>query len=111
MGTINGLSRVAMPLYAAAIGAHAWQVGVVGGLGYAGVLLLALPMGAWIDRHGARTLFVRGVVAAAALYLLLPMLRLPWQLIACACVLGFVLPLRTVTAQTEFLALLEEKGV
>src|SRR5258706_15612071 len=44
VGTINGLSRVAMPLFAVARGAQAWQVGVVGGLGYLGVLLMALPM-------------------------------------------------------------------
>jgi MFS family permease len=54
VGTINGLSRVALPLYAVAAHAQPWQVGIVGGLGYLGVLLMALPMGAWIDRHGTR---------------------------------------------------------
>ncbi len=75
VGTINGLSRVAMPLFALSNGAQAWQVGIVGGLGYMGVLLMALPMGAWIDRHGSRTMFLRGAIAAALLYLLLPLMN------------------------------------
>ncbi|HSW21686.1 MAG TPA: MFS transporter [Burkholderiaceae bacterium] len=110
VGTINGLSRVAMPLFAAANGAAAWQVGIVGGLGYLGVLLMALPMGAWIDRHGSRAMFLRGVMAAALLYLLLPLLHTPWLVIAGAAVLGFVLPFRTVPIQTEFLAMLPHLG-
>lgn len=110
VGTINGLSRVAMPLFAVSRGAQAWQVGIVGGLGYMGVLLMALPMGAWIDRHGSRTMFLRGAVAAALLYLLLPLMNVPWQVIAGAAVLGFALPFRTVPIQTEFLAMLPTLG-
>jgi MFS family permease len=105
IGSVNGLSRVTLPLYAAAIGAQAWQVGIVGGLGYAGLLLLALPTGAWIDRHGSRHLLLRGVVVAALLYLLMPLLHQPWQLIAGAWLLGLLLPFRTIPVHTEFLAL------
>lgn len=110
VGTINGLSRVAMPLYAVAAHAQPWQVGVVGGLGYLGVLLMALPMGAWIDRHGSRTMFLRGAAAAALLYLLLPLLHTPWAVIGGAALLGLVLPFRTVPIQTEFLAMLPTLG-
>lgn len=110
VGTINGLSRVAMPLYAVAAHAQPWQVGIVGGLGYLGVLLMALPMGAWIDRHGSRTMFLRGAAAAALLYLLLPLLHTPWLVIGGAALLGLVLPFRTVPIQTEFLAMLPSLG-
>lgn len=106
VGTVNGLGRVALPLYAASLGAHAWQVGIIGGLGYAGILLLALPMGAWIDRHGSGRLFVGGVTAAGLMYLVLPMLRTPGAAIAAAGMLGLLLPLRTIPIHTEFLALL-----
>lgn len=106
VGIVNGMSRVALPLYVAAVGGQAWQVGLVGGLGYAGVLLLSLPIGAWIDRHGGRLLFSRGVVLAAGLNLLLPQLERPGLVVLGAGVLGLVLPFRTVPAQTEFLALL-----
>ncbi|MFI4932751.1 MAG: MFS transporter [Burkholderiales bacterium] len=110
VGTINGLSRVAMPLFALSSGAQPWQVGIVGGLGYMGVLLMALPMGAWIDRHGSHTMFLRGAIVAALLYLLLPLLHSPWQVIAGAALLGFALPFRTVPIQTEFLAMLPLLG-
>ena len=110
VGTVNGLSRVAMPLYAVAAHAQPWQVGIVGGLGYLGVLLMALPMGAWIDRHGSRTMFLRGAAAAALLYLLLPLLHTPWLVIGGAALLGLVLPFRTVPIQTEFLAMLPSLG-
>jgi MFS family permease len=106
VGTVNGLHRVAMPMYAASVGAQSWQVGIVGGLGYTGILLLALPMGAWIERHGSRAVFIRGAFAAALLYLLLPWLRAPNQAIGAAAVLGLLLPLRTIPVYTEFLALL-----
>ena len=108
VGTINGIGRVTLPLYTASLGAQAWQVGIIGGLGYAGILLLALPMGAWIDRHGSGPLFLRGVVGAALLYLLLPLLRTPAQAIAAAALLGLLLPLRTIPVHTEFLALLPQ---
>jgi MFS family permease len=110
VGTINGLSRVALPLYAVAAHAQPWQVGIVGGLGYLGVLLMALPMGAWIDRHGTRPMFLRGAAAAALLYLLLPLLHTPWHVIGGAVLLGLVLPFRTVPIQTEFLAMLPSLG-
>lgn len=105
-GVVNGLSRVAMPLYAASLGAQPWQVGIVGGLGYVGLLLLALPMGAWLERHGSRLLFLRGVATAAALFLLLPLAHAPWQAIVLAALLGLLVPLRTIPIYAEFLAML-----
>ncbi len=106
VGTVNGLSRVALPLYIASLGAQPWQVGVAGAFGYAGILLLALPMGAWIDRHGSRPLFLRGVAVASVLYLVLPVLGAASQAMLAMALLGLVLPFRTIPAQTEFLALL-----
>ena len=111
IGTVNGLSRVALPLYAASLGAQAWQVGLVGGLGYAGVMLLSLPIGAWIDHHGSRALFTRGVLVAALLLLLMPLLHQPWMAVLGTALLGLALPFRTVPAQTEFLALLPQLSV
>ena len=106
VGTVNGLSRVAMPLFAASLGAQPWQVGMVGGLGYAGLLLLALPMGAWLERHGSRVLFIRGVAGAAVLYLALPFAQSPLHAIVAAAVLGLLLPLRIIPVYAEFLAML-----
>jgi MFS family permease len=105
-GTVNGVSRVALPLFAAALGAEAWQVGLVGGMGYTGMLLLALPMGAWLDRHGGRALFTSGIGLAAGLYLLLAASNQVGQAVLLTAMLGLVVPLRMIPVHTEFLALL-----
>lgn len=110
VGTTNGLSRVALPLFATSLGAQPWQVGLVGGLGYTGLLLLALPMGLWMERHGSRALFGFGVAAAA----LLMAFGLPLAgalggitgMIGVAAVLGLVLPFRVVPVHAEFLHLM-----
>jgi len=69
VGTANGISRVCLPLFAASLHAAAWQIGIVGGLQYAGMLLLSMPLGALIDRHGSWPLFRIGATAAAAVFL------------------------------------------
>jgi len=106
VGTVNGLSRVALPLFAAAVGGQAWQVGIVGGLGYTGIVLLALPLGAWIDQHGTRRMFQWGIALAVPLYLVLAQVVQPWQAVLVTMLLGLAMPLRTIPTYTEFLALL-----
>lgn len=110
VGTVNGASRVVLPLYTASLGAEPWQVGLAGGFGYAGMLLMALPMGTWIERHGTRRLFVRGTMASAAAYLLLVAVAAPWQAVAMTAAAGLVLPLRLMPPHTEFLAMLPRLG-
>jgi MFS family permease len=111
VGTANGISRVCLPLFAASLHAAAWQIGLVGGLQFAGMLLLSMPLGALIDRHGSRPLFRFGTTAAAAVFLLgMTQVHAPWQLIACVCLLGLSVPFRIVPTQTEFLHLLPSLG-
>ncbi len=110
VGTVNGIARVAMPLYTVSLGAEPWQVGLAGGFGYTGLLLLALPMGGWIERHGSRLLFVRGTASAALVYLLLTAARQPWHAVVLIAGIGLTLPLRTIPIHTEFLAILPGLG-
>lgn len=105
-GTTNGMSRVALPMFGVALGSAPWQLGVVGGVGYAGFLILALPIGAWIERHGTRRLFLCGAVPAGILFLGLSAVSLPWQLVVIGVVLGLSTPLRTMPTNAEFLAIL-----
>lgn len=113
VGTTNGLSRVALPLFATSLGAQPWQVGLVGGLGYTGLLLLALPMGLWMERHGSRALFGFGVAVAALMFTLVlpavgvagPAHGVAW-LLAAAAVQGLALPFRVVPVHAEFLHLM-----
>jgi MFS family permease len=106
VGTVNGASRIALPLYVTALGGAAWQVGMAGGLGYTGLLLMALPMSAVIEQHGNRKPFVFGVLLAALLYGVLAAATQPgWAMLTIA-LLGLALPLRLVPTFAEFMALL-----
>lgn len=107
VGTSHGISRIVLPLFAAQLHAQSWQIGLVGGLQFAGLLLLSVPTGAWIDRHGSLPLFRIGALLAAGLYALgLTQASTPGQLMLCVALLGVATPLRLVTTQTEFLHLL-----
>ena len=110
-GSSNGVARVVLPLQAAALHATPWQIGLVGGLQFAGMLLLSLPLGALIDRHGSRPLFRIGCGGAALLFLCgFSQAATPWQLVACVLAFGLLNPFRMVPTQTEFLHLLPRIG-
>jgi MFS family permease len=110
-GTSNGIAKVVLPLYAAALHASPWQIGLVGGLQFAGMLLLSLPLGAMIDRHGSRPLFRIGCIGGVLLFLFfLSRASTPAQLVAGVIIFGLLNPFRMVTTQTEFLHLLPLLG-
>jgi MFS family permease len=110
-GTSNGVAKVVLPLYAAALHATPWQIGLVGGLQFVGMLLLSLPLGALIDRHGSRPLFRIGCGGGVLVFLAgFSQASTPWQLILCVTLFGLVNPFRMVTTQTEFLHLLPRIG-
>ncbi|PKM30750.1 MAG: hypothetical protein CVV07_05895 [Gammaproteobacteria bacterium HGW-Gammaproteobacteria-11] len=103
-GVSNGIAKIILPLYAAHLGASATQIGLVGGLQFAGTLLLSLPIGALIGRFGSRVLFRFGGVSCAVVFLFaLSLATSPWQLVAGVALLGTLNPFRMVTTQAEFL--------
>jgi MFS family permease len=110
-GTSNGVAKVVLPLYAASLHAAPWQIGLVGGLQFSGMLLLSMPVGRLIDRHGSRPLFRFGGLAGAALFLLgFTQMQQPTQLIVGVICFGLLNPFRMVATQTEFLHLLPRIG-
>jgi MFS family permease len=110
-GTSNGVAKVVLPLYAASLHAAPWQIGLVGGLQFSGMLLLSMPVGGLIDRHGSRPLFRFGGLAGAALFLLgFTQMQQPTQLIVGVICFGLLNPFRMVATQTEFLHLLPRIG-
>lgn len=103
-GISNGIAKIILPLYAAHLGATATQIGLVGGLQFAGTLVLSLPIGALIGRFGSRALFRFGGLTCAAVFLCaLSLASSPWQLVAGVALLGVLNPFRMVTTQAEFL--------
>ena len=112
VGISTGIAKVVLPLYAAALHATPAQIGLVGGLQFAGMLLLSLPLGAMIDRNGSRLLFRIGCIGAALLFLFwLSRADSPWHLIVGVTLLGLLNPFRVVTMQAEFLQLLPQLGL
>ena len=110
-GTTNGIAKVAMPLVAVSLHAEQWQVGVVGGIQFLGMLLLSLPLGAVIDRYGGRTPFRFGAICGSIVFLIvLSRATLPWHLIFGVALTGLLAPFRMVPTNTEFLHLLPQMG-
>lgn len=111
-GTTNGIAKVIMPLVAVSLHAQQWQVGVVGGIQFLGMLLLSLPLGAVIDRHGGRTPFRFGAICSAIVFLtVLSQAMSPWQLIVGVSLIGLFAPFRMVPTNIEFLHLLPQMGL
>jgi MFS family permease len=110
-GTTNGIAKVVMPLVAVSLHAEQWQVGVVGGIQFLGMLLLSLPLGAVIDRYGGRTPFRFGAICGAIVFLcVLSQATSPWHLILGVALTGLLAPFRMVPTNTEFLHLLPLMG-
>jgi MFS transporter, ACDE family, multidrug resistance protein len=63
-----GAGRVLTSLYAAQLQADKWLMGLIAGAQSLGLLLMALPAGALLERLGPRRLFVAGTIAAACAY-------------------------------------------
>jgi MFS family permease len=111
-GTNNGIAKVIMPLVAVSLHAQPWQVGMVGGIQFLGMLLLSLPLGAVIDRFGGRIPFRFGALSAAMVFfLVLSQATAPWHLICGVALTGLLAPFRIVPTNTEFLHLLPRMGL
>lgn len=111
-GTTNGVAKVAMPLVAVSLHAEQWQVGLVGGIQFLGMLLLSLPLGALIDRCGGRAPFRFGALCGAVVFFtLLSQATTPWHLIFGVTLTGLLAPFRMVPTNVEFLHLLPRMGV
>jgi MFS family permease len=111
-GTNNGIAKVIMPLVAVSLHAQPWQVGMVGGIQFLGMLLLSLPLGALIDRYGGRTPFRFGAISASLVFFaLLSQASAPWQLICGVALTGLLAPFRVVPINTEYLHLLPQMGL
>jgi MFS family permease len=66
-------SRVVLSLNALALGASAFEVGIMAAVNQMFSVVLSVPLGAYADRHGSRGLFLAGMLVAV-LALLLPFL-------------------------------------
>lgn len=110
MGVSVGLAKVTAPLYALHLGASEGMLSLLAGAQNLGVLLMSLPIGFLVERHGPVGLFVSGSFSAALLYALLPLVPSPPFLLVGTVVIGLFMPFRFVTLNTLFLEQLTELG-
>lgn len=110
MGVSMGLAKVTTSLYALHLGAQGWWLGAIAAAPFIGILLMALPIGYWVERFGPRRLFMGGSLAGGALYAVLPLVPHNAFLLAMSTLLGFVLPARFVAVQMVFMSMLARMG-
>jgi MFS family permease len=102
-GSSVGLAKVTTSLYAVHLGAHEALLGLIASSQSLGVLLMSLPLGFLVERHGPARLFVTGTLIAGMLYTLVPVLPIPGFLLVCTTAIGFFMPFRFVALNTIFL--------
>jgi MFS family permease len=96
------LAKVTTSLYAVQLGAHEALLGLIASSQSVGVLIMSLPLGFMVERHGPARLFVIGTVIAGALYIVVPLIPTPAFLLLCTTVIGFFMPFRFVSLNTVF---------
>ncbi|MEY4581925.1 MAG: hypothetical protein RL701_6628 [Pseudomonadota bacterium] len=77
MGMSVGLAKVTTSLYAISLGASETLLGLIAGAQSVGVLLMSLPLGVWVERHGPKRLFLFGTACAGVLALFLGVAATP----------------------------------
>jgi MFS family permease len=92
------------------LGAHEGLLGLIASSQSVGVLIMSLPLGLLVERHGPAPVFVVGTLVAGALYGVLPLVAAPGFLLVCTTALGFFMPFRFVSLNTVFLERLLSLG-
>jgi MFS family permease len=110
MGTSVGIAKVTTSLYAVRLGAHEALLGLIASSQSIGVLIMSLPLGLMVERHGPARVFTLGTLVAGVLYLVLPLVATADFLLACTTAIGFFMPFRFVALNTVFLEQLLSLG-
>jgi MFS family permease len=110
MGISVGIAKVTTSLYAVHLGASEAMLGVVAGSQSIGILVMSIPLGFLVDRHGPARLFSIGTLVAGALYFALPLVATTGFLVACTSLIGCFMPFRFVSLNTVFLEQLVHMG-
>src|SRR5262245_35669227 len=83
MGASVGVAKVTTSLYAVQLGAQEALLGLIASSQSVGVLIMSLPLGFLVERHGPARVFVLGTLIAGALYVVLPSSATPGFLLLC----------------------------
>jgi MFS family permease len=105
-----GTAKVATSLFAVALHASDFELGLIAAAQTIGILFMGLPTGVLIKRFGPLLLFSLGSLLAGMWYALAPLIPHAWFLIACSALVSFCMPLRFVSLNTVFMSQLNQIG-
>jgi len=109
-GLSFGLARMITALYALELGVSTTTLGLIAAAQSLGLLVMALPMGLWVEHYGPYRLFMVGSLLAGLLYSITPLVPSPVWLLLCTALVSFCLPCRFVALNTLFMAQLSRIG-
>lgn len=109
-GVTIGMANIVTQLFAISIGATPFQMGVIGAMEASGMMLLMVPAGFIIARHGAKFVYATASLGPLLLYLLMPFLGYWWTIALARLAVGMCIPFRTVSMTSAFLGQLRRIG-
>ncbi len=109
-GLGTGLARVADSLYAVTIRCTPAELGLLASCQSLAVLVMSLPSGALVRRHGPTKVFVGGSLLAGLTCAAVPLVPRPWFLVACFTGMGLCLPLRFVATNVVSMRRIDVEG-
>ncbi|WKL56740.1 MFS transporter [Asticcacaulis sp. ZE23SCel15] len=110
-GISIGLAKVVTQFFALAIGADAFQIGLIMAMESIGMVLVTVPAGFIIARFGARRVYAIASLGPLIVNLLLPFASGVIGLAIGRLVIGLCIPFRIVSMNSTFLAQLNRIGV
>ncbi|GGZ28466.1 MFS transporter [Asticcacaulis endophyticus] len=110
-GISIGLAKVVTQFFALAIGADAFQIGLIMAMESIGMVLVTVPAGFIIARFGARRVYAIASLGPLIVNLLLPFASGIIGLAVGRLVIGLCIPFRIVSMNSTFLAQLNRIGV
>ncbi len=110
-GISIGLAKVVTQFFALAIGADAFQIGLIMAMESIGMVLVTVPAGFIIARFGARRVYAIASLGPLIVNLLLPFASGVIGLAVGRLVIGLCIPFRIVSMNSTFLAQLNRIGV
>lgn len=109
-GLTIGMAKIVTQLFAISIGADAFQIGVISAMESVGMMLLTVPAGFIIARHGAKTVYAIASLGPLFVNLFIPALGSWWTLALARLLIGLCIPFRTVSMNSAFLSQLRRIG-
>lgn len=109
-GLSSGLARVVTSLQAVALGAEPLELGLLAATQSLALVLMSLPSGALVQRHGSRRVFVGASLAGGLACAAVPVVGARTFLHVATAVVGLCMPMRFVATNVVALRHLEAHG-